>query len=74
MKRAGAEHGVDIKRTHLLEIQATTREFSGGGKSSSAWKAYARQGEDFEIYSIQKPPKARRCEPLVLGFSDEDYV
>jgi hypothetical protein len=38
-----------------------------------AWKAYARQGEEFETYSIQKPPKSRRCEFLQLGFSDEDY-
>jgi len=24
------------------------------------------------VYSVQKPPKARRCNPVVVGFSDED--
>lgn len=48
--------------------------FGGGGESSSACKAYARQLDDFEVYSVQKPPKARRSDPVVVGFSDKDYA
>lgn len=49
------------------------RGFGGEGESSSARKAYARQMKDFEVYSAQRPPKARRRENLVIAFSDEDY-
>jgi hypothetical protein len=34
--------------------------FGGGGESSSARKAYARQLRDFEVYSVQKPPKSQK--------------
>jgi len=30
--------------------------------------------KEFEIYFVQKSPKSRRCETLVIGFSDEDYA
>jgi hypothetical protein len=30
--------------------------------------------DDFEVYSMQKPPKSQRCDLVVVGFSDEDYV
>jgi hypothetical protein len=26
------------------------------------------------VYSVQKPPKSRKCNPLVIGFSDDDYA
>jgi len=48
--------------------------FRGGGESNSARKAYARQLDDFEVYSVQKPPKSQKCNPLVIGFSDDDYA
>jgi hypothetical protein len=27
-----------------------------------ARKAYAKQIKDFKVYSVQKPPKSRKCE------------
>jgi hypothetical protein len=24
--------------------------------------------------AVQKPPKARRCDPMIVGFSNEDYA
>jgi hypothetical protein len=30
--------------------------------------------KDFEVYSVKRPVKSRRCETLVIGFSDEDYA
>jgi hypothetical protein len=48
--------------------------FGGGGEFSSARKAYARQLDDFKVYSVQKPPKSRKYDPMIVGFLDEDYV
>jgi hypothetical protein len=48
--------------------------FGGGGESNSARKAYARKLDDFEVYSVQKPPKSHKYNPLVIGFSDDDYA
>jgi len=48
--------------------------FRGGGESNSAWKAYARQLDDFKVYSVQKPPKSQKYNPLIIGFSDDDYA
>jgi hypothetical protein len=36
------------------------RGYGGGGESSSARKAYARQIRDFKVYSVQKPPKSQK--------------
>lgn len=30
--------------------------------------------KDFKVYYVQKPPKSRRCETLVIGFFNDDYV
>jgi len=30
--------------------------------------------KDFQVYSKDRPAKSRRCETLVIGFSDEDYA
>jgi hypothetical protein len=30
--------------------------------------------KDFEVYSVKRPVKSRRCETLVIGFLDEDYA
>jgi len=43
---------------NLPEIQTISRGFGGGGESNSARKAYSRQLRDFEVYSVQKPPKS----------------
>ncbi|XP_062147680.1 uncharacterized protein LOC133856606 [Alnus glutinosa] len=59
---------------NLPEIHTIYRGFGGEGKSSSARKAYARQMKDFEVYSVQKPPKSRKRETQVIGFSDDDYA
>jgi hypothetical protein len=42
--------------------------------SSSARKAYGRQMMDFEVYSVQEPPKTTKCETQIIGFSDDDYA
>jgi hypothetical protein len=59
---------------NLPEIHTIYRGFVGEGESSSARKAYARQMKDFEVYSVQKPPKSRKPEAQVIGFSDDDYA
>jgi hypothetical protein len=30
--------------------------------------------EDFEVYSVQKPPKSRNRETQIIGFSNDDYA
>jgi len=55
-------------------IHTISGGFGGGGESNSARKAYARQLDDFEVYSVQRPPKSRKYNPLVIGFSDDDYA
>jgi hypothetical protein len=30
--------------------------------------------KNFEVYSVQKPPKFRKREAQVIGFSNDDYV
>jgi hypothetical protein len=30
--------------------------------------------KDFEVYSVQKPPKSRKHEAQVIGFSNDDYA
>jgi len=30
--------------------------------------------KDFEVYSVERRAKSRRCETLVIGFLDEDYA
>jgi len=59
---------------NLPEIQTIAGGFGGGGESSSARKAYARQIRNFEVYSIQKPPKSRKRETEIIEFSDDDYA
>jgi hypothetical protein len=59
---------------NLPIIHTISGGFGGGGESNSARKAYARQLEDFEVYSVQKPPKSRKYNPLVIGFSDDGYA
>jgi len=59
---------------NLPIIHTISGGFGGGGESNSARKAYARQLDDFEVYSVQKPPKSRKYNPLVIGFSDDDYA
>jgi hypothetical protein len=39
-----------------------------------ARKAHARHLKEFEIYSIQRPPKMRKYEDLLISFSNEDFV
>jgi len=48
--------------------------FGGGDESNSARKAYAKKLDDFEVYSVQKPPKSRKYNPLIIGISDDDYA
>jgi hypothetical protein len=38
-----------------------------------ARKAYAKI-KDFEVYSVQKPPKSTKCETHIIGFSNNDYA
>jgi hypothetical protein len=59
---------------NLPIIHTISGGFGGGGESNSARKAYAKQLDDFEVYSVQKPPKSRKYNPLIVGFSDDDYV
>jgi hypothetical protein len=59
---------------NLPIIHTISGGFGVGGESNSARKAYARQLDDFEVYSVQKPPKSRKYNPLVIGFSDDDYA
>ncbi|XP_062158683.1 uncharacterized protein LOC133866148 [Alnus glutinosa] len=61
-------------RENLLEIHTISGSFGGGGDSNAARKAYARHLKEFEIYSIQRPPKMRKYEDLLIGFSNEDFV
>jgi hypothetical protein len=49
-----------VPQENLPEIQTISGGFGGGGESNSAWKAYARQLRDFEVYSVQKPPKSQK--------------
>jgi hypothetical protein len=37
-------------------------------------KAYARYLKDFEVYSVQRPPKMRKYENQVISFSNEDLA
>jgi hypothetical protein len=30
--------------------------------------------KDFEVYSVERRAKSRRCETLVIGFLDDDYA
>jgi hypothetical protein len=55
-------------------IHTISGGFGGGGESNSARKAYARQLDDFEVYSVQKPPKSRKYNPLIVWFSNDDYA
>jgi hypothetical protein len=59
---------------NLPIIHTISGGFGGGGESNSARKAYAKQLDDFEVYSVQKPPKSRIYNPLIIGFSDDDYA
>jgi hypothetical protein len=59
---------------NLPIIHTISGGFGGGGESNSARKAYARLLDDFEVYSVQKPPKSRKYNPLIIGFSDDDYA
>jgi hypothetical protein len=47
-------------RENLLEIHMISSGFGGGGDSSAARKAYARHLKEFEVYSVQRPPKMRK--------------
>ncbi|XP_062177089.1 uncharacterized protein LOC133882022 [Alnus glutinosa] len=62
------------RQENLPEIQTISGGFGGGGESSSARKVYARQLRDFEVYSVQKPPKSQKQDAQVIGFSDDDYA
>jgi len=33
---------------------------------------YARQMKDFEVYSVQNPPKSTKYETQIIEFSDDD--
>jgi hypothetical protein len=59
---------------NLHEIQTISGGFGGGGDSSGARKAYERHLKEFEIYSAQRPPKMRKYEDLLIGFSNEDFA
>jgi hypothetical protein len=59
---------------NLPIIHTISGGFGSGGESNLARKAYARQLDDFKLYSVQKPPKSQKCNPMVVGFSDDDYV
>jgi hypothetical protein len=57
-----------------MEIHTIAGGFRGGGESGSARKAYARQMKDFDVYSVQTPPKSRKYETRIIRFSDDDYA
>jgi hypothetical protein len=59
---------------NLPIIHTISGGFGRGGESNLARKAYARQLYDFEVYSVKKPPKSRKYNPLIIGFSDDDYA
>jgi hypothetical protein len=61
-------------RENLLEIHTISSGFGGGGDSSAARKAYARHLKEFEVYSVQRPPKMRKYKDQIIGFSNEDFV
>jgi hypothetical protein len=60
-------------KKRFVTIHTISGGFGGGGESNSARKAYARQLDDFEVYSVQKPPKSQKYNPLIVGFSSDDY-
>jgi hypothetical protein len=62
------------KQGNLPIIHTISGGFGGRDESNSAWKAYAKQLDDFEVYSVQKPPKSRKYNPMIIGFSDDDYA
>jgi hypothetical protein len=61
-------------RENLCEIHTISGGFGGGGDSNAARKAYARHLKEFEVYSIQRPPKMRKYEDLIIDFSNEDFA
>lgn len=61
-------------RENLCKIHTISGGFGGGGDSNAARKAYARHLKEFEIYSVQRPPKMRKYVDLLIGFSNEDFV
>jgi ribonuclease HI len=56
----------------VREIHTISGGIAGGGESNSARKAYARSMQGQEVYSLNRPIKTAKIEPVVLSFSEED--
>jgi hypothetical protein len=54
-----ARHG---HQDNLPEIHTIAGGFGGGGETSLARKAYALEMKDFQVYSVERLVKSRRCE------------
>jgi hypothetical protein len=56
----------------VREIHTISGGIACGGESSSARKAYARSMQGQEVYSLHRPSKVAKTEPVVLSFSEEE--
>jgi hypothetical protein len=56
----------------VQEIHTIFGGIAGGGESNSTRKAYARNMQGEEVYSLYRPMKAAKTESVVLSFSEED--
>jgi hypothetical protein len=66
-----------VQRPHqnqkiVREIHTIFGGIASGGESNSSRKAYTRQMQGEEVYSLYKPMNAAKTESTVLSFSEED--
>jgi hypothetical protein len=66
------EHQPHPNQEMVREIHTISGGIAGGGESNSARKAYARSMQGQEVYSLHRPSKTAKTEPVVLSFSEED--
>jgi hypothetical protein len=66
------EHQPHPNQEMVREIHTISDGIVRGGESNSARKAYARSMQGQEVYSLHRPPKSTKTEPVVLSFSEED--
>jgi hypothetical protein len=66
------EHQPHPNQEMVREIHTISGGIASGGESNSARKAYARSMQGQEVYSLHRPSKIAKTEPVVLSFSEED--
>jgi hypothetical protein len=66
------EHQPHPNQEMVREIHTISGGITGGGESNSAREAYARSMQGQEVYSLHRPSKTAKTEPVVLSFSEED--